>query len=73
VWPEDSAGNLQATFEVTQNPVGEVLTARLLRSSGNPKYDEAVERAILKSSPLPRAEPSEIFQRVLTLNFRPNE
>jgi colicin import membrane protein len=36
-----------------QLPTGEVLSIRMLKSSGNPAYDTAVERAILKSSPLP--------------------
>ena len=34
-------------------------------------YDEAVQRAILKSSPLPRPDRPEQFQRALTLRFRP--
>jgi len=33
-----------------------VLSARLRTSSGNRAYDEVVERAILKSSPLPRPD-----------------
>ena len=34
-------------------------------------YDEAVQRAILKSSPLPKPESAEMFRRSLTLKFRP--
>ncbi len=42
-------------------------------SSGNRAYDEAVERAILKSSPLPKPDQAEVFQRQLSLKFRPLE
>jgi colicin import membrane protein len=41
------------------------------RSSGNPAYDEAVYRAILKSSPLPKPDNPALFERRLELRFRP--
>jgi colicin import membrane protein len=66
-------GNPEAVFEVNQLPTGEVLDVRLTKSSGNPAYDQAVERAILKSSPLPKPDQPEVFQRRLMLRFRPNE
>jgi len=44
---------------------------QLRKSSGTRAYDDAVQRAILKSSPLPRPERAEIFTRALTLKFRP--
>jgi colicin import membrane protein len=69
----DVPGNPQATFEVSLLPTGEVLNVRLTRSSGSAAYDQAVERAILKSSPLPKPDQQEVFQRQLTLNFRPLE
>jgi colicin import membrane protein len=71
VLPPDLAGNPEALFEVVQLPTGEILSVELRRSSGVRAYDEAVQRAILKSSPLPRPERSELFQRALTLKFRP--
>ena len=66
-------GNPEAVFSVIQLPTGEVLTATLTKSSGNPAYDQAVERAILKSSPLPRPDQADVFKRELTLKFRPQE
>ncbi|MBS0320322.1 MAG: TonB C-terminal domain-containing protein, partial [Proteobacteria bacterium] len=42
-------------------------------SSGVRAYDEAVQRAILKSSPLPRPDDPGAWQRQLRLNFRPKE
>jgi len=73
VLPPDLAGNPQAEFDVTLLPTGEVLSVKLARSSGNRALDDAWERAILKSSPLPRPSKPEIFVRDLRLKFRPSE
>jgi colicin import membrane protein len=69
--PSELAGNPEAIFDVVQLPTGEILEATLRKSSGNRAYDDAVQRAIIKSSPLPRPDRPEHFQRVLTLKFRP--
>ena len=71
--PADIAGNPEAVFEVVQLPTGEIIDATLRKSSGNRAYDDAVQRAIIKSSPLPRPERPELFQRTLTLKFRPQD
>ena len=67
------AGNPDAVFDVVQLPNGEVLSAKLRKSSGNTAYDTAVERAIFKSSPLPKPDKPEFFQRELALTFRPHD
>ncbi len=69
--PPDLPGNPEAIFEVVQLPTGEIIDATLKKSSGFRAYDEAVQRAIQKSSPLPRPDRPELFQRTLTLRFRP--
>jgi colicin import membrane protein len=71
--PSDLKGNPEVIFDVVQLPTGDVLSARLRKSSGNKDYDDAVERAILKSSPLPRPDRPDQFQRELTLKFRPKD
>lgn len=71
ILPIDLKGNPEAIFVVIQLPTGEVLSVKLKKSSGNRNYDAAVERAILKSSPLPKPERSELFSRELILTFRP--
>jgi colicin import membrane protein len=75
VMPPDVVGNPQAEFEVFLIPTGEVLNVKLSRSSGNPAYDNAVERAIRKASPLPLpTDPALVGRfRELKLKFRPNE
>jgi len=71
VLPPDLKGNPEAIFDVVQLPTGEVLSVKLRKSSGHAGYDLAVERAVLKSSPLPRPDRPELFQRALELKFRP--
>jgi colicin import membrane protein len=56
---------------VTQLPSGEVISVKVKKSSGNPALDAAVERAILKSSPLPKPEQSDLFDRLLNIPYRP--
>jgi colicin import membrane protein len=75
VLPSDIKGNPEAIFNVIQLPTGEVLedSVRLVKSSGNKLYDEAVERAIRKSSPLPKPDRPDQFRRELQLKFRPQE
>lgn len=71
--PPGLSGNPEAVFEVDQLPSGEVLAIRLKRSSGIPALDDAIERSIKRSSPLPLPEQRELFQRTLELRFRPLE
>jgi colicin import membrane protein len=73
VMPLDMKGNPEAVFVVIQLPTGEVLSAKLRKSSGVPAYDVAVERAILKSSPLPKPDKGELFERELILKFHPHD
>jgi colicin import membrane protein len=71
VLPPGIKGNPEALFLVTQLPTGEVLDAKLVISSGHAAYDDAVHRAILKSSPLPKPDSAGLFERELKLTFRP--
>jgi len=71
VLPPELPGNPEAVFEVVQLPTGEIIDAVLRKSSGVRAYDDAVQRAIIKSSPLPRPDRPDLFHRTLTLKFRP--
>jgi colicin import membrane protein len=68
---EGIPGNPAALVDVVQLPTGEVLSVRVRKSSGYPRYDEAIERAILKASPLPLPPSRDLFDRELKLTFRP--
>lgn len=71
VVPPEIRGNPEAVFDVTQLPSGEIVTVRLKRSSGHAALDAAIERAILKSNPLPKPQPADLFERSLELRFKP--
>jgi colicin import membrane protein len=66
-------GNPEAIFDVTLLPTGEVIQVRKRKSSGNPGYDDAIERAINKSSPLPQPDSPGVFRRQLELHFHPQD
>ena len=73
VLPPSIQGNPEAIFEVSQLPTGEVLNVRLKHSSGNPALDTAIERAIRKSSPLPKPDDPSLFKRELEIKYKPLE
>lgn len=51
--PDNLPGNPEAEFEVNVLPTGEITKISLTKSSGNAAFDQAVQRGIEKSSPLP--------------------
>jgi colicin import membrane protein len=75
VQPPNVSEDARAEFLVTLLPGGDVLTAKLIKSSGNKAYDDRVERAILKSSPLPLPQDVQLFNRFreLDLTFKPDK
>ena len=66
-------GNPVSVFAVTLLPNCEVLKITLQKSGGNKAYDDEVERAILRASPLPKPDKAEVFDRELRLTFRPKD
>ena len=72
VLPSGIVGNPEAQFAVTQLPTGEILPPVVIKKlSGNKALDEAVERAILKSSPLPKPKNPKDFERTLGISYKP--
>jgi colicin import membrane protein len=71
--PSEIKGNPEVVFNIVQLPTGEVLSVRLVKTSGNALLDSAVERAILKSSPLPKPDRPEQWLREFNISFRPLE
>lgn len=70
--PEDLGGNPVVTYLVTQELNGVIVGVELVKSSGSDKWDQAVEKAIKKSSPLPLASDGSVERR-LELRFTPKE
>lgn len=72
VFTEDIAGNPTAEVEVRTTPDGTILQPRLLKSSGNKAWDEAVIKAIIRTETMPK----DVDGRVPTpmiLEFRPKD
>ncbi len=68
--------NPELKFDIGLLPTGELSgSPKLVKSSGNSACDEAVERAIIASEPLPLPNDSSLFSqfRNLKLKFRPND
>jgi colicin import membrane protein len=66
---------LRAEFMVTLLPGGTVLNVKRYKPSGDAQYDDAVERAIYKSQPLPLPPDVALFKnfRELKLGFEPEK
>lgn len=75
VEPPDVSKKMRAEFMVTLLPGGMVLNTKLSKTSGDVRYDDAVERAILKSQPLPLPPDVAMFKnfRELKLGFEPEQ
>ena len=53
---KEVAGNPSVEYDVYTDPSGNVLSAKLRKTSGNPYWDETAYNAILKTGKLPRDE-----------------
>lgn len=75
VMPPDVSNDARAEFSVRLGPGGTVLLVELKKSSGNEAYDNAVDRAIRKSEPLPLPPDAALLNRFRELNlvFKPTE
>lgn len=68
--PEGTSPQIYADFQVDLLPTGEILAVKLLKPSGLPGYDAAVERAIRRTDPFPRKRDGSVDRSVL-IRFRP--
>ena len=72
VYPDAVAGNPRAEVEVRAAPDGTIVSTRLLRSSGNKTWDDAVLRALEKTETLPRDVDGRVPAN-LVIGFRPKD
>jgi colicin import membrane protein len=61
----DVPGNPRAEFRIEQLPTGEIISVKKVKSSGVPSFDDAVEKGIIKSSPLPKKKDGTVERSVL--------
>jgi colicin import membrane protein len=72
ILPQNIQGNPEAVFQIRLLPTGDVLPdVRVEKSSNNRALDDAIVRAILKSSPLPKPDDPGVFDRRIELTYRP--
>jgi colicin import membrane protein len=68
--PLGSPPGLSCVVQVKLIPGGEVVGTRVVRSSGNRLFDESVERAVQKASPLPLPDDPALFKYFREINFK---
>lgn len=68
----DVPGNPSATFKIEQLPTGEIISVRKAKGSGIGAFDDAVERGINNSSPLPKKKDGTV-ERTIEVTIRMKE
>jgi colicin import membrane protein len=69
--PDTVTGSPEVEVQIRILPGGEVLDIAIVKRSGNPTYDTAIERAIRSASPLPVPPAnSELFPQFRELNLK---
>lgn len=76
--PPSARNNMQTELALRLVPTGEVVSVRVVKSSGNPAFDRSAESAVLKAGRFPELQqlPARVFEqnfRRLTLMFRPED
>lgn len=72
VYPDAVSGNPRAVVEVRAAPDGTIVGRRIIQSSGNKAWDEAVLRALDKTETLPRDVDGRVPSS-LEIGFRPQD
>lgn len=72
VFTEELAGNPTAEVEVNTSPDGTIVGRKLIKSSGNRTWDDAVLKAVDKTEVLPRDVDGRVPSS-LTISFRPKD
>lgn len=67
--PVGVAKGLKCVVSVRLAPGGEVLSAKVVRSSGNATFDRSVENAVYKAAPLPLPEDPTLFDNFREIEF----
>ena len=69
---KDVPGNPRVEFKIQQLPTGEIISVKKTKPSGIPAFDDAVERAINNSSPLPKKKDGTV-DRSIDVGFKLKE
>jgi colicin import membrane protein len=71
--PASARSGIVCSIEVTQVPGGEVTQVHVTNCNGDEAVRQSIENAVYRASPLPEPPDPALFQRNLTLVFKPNE
>lgn len=69
--PASTTNDMYCEVLVTQNRLGDVQSVRTIKCQGDTAFQQSVERAVLKASPLPDPPSPEVFEREIQFIFRP--
>ena len=72
VFTDAIEGNASAEVEVRSSPTGTIMSQRLVKSSGNKAWDEAVIKAIIRTETMPRDVDGRVPSPMI-LEFRPRD
>jgi colicin import membrane protein len=67
--PAGNIKGLKCVVRVRVIPGGEVVSAQVTRSSGNRVFDDSVEKAVFKASPLPMPKDPDVAARMREIDF----
>ena len=73
VRPANAEVGLECIVNVRQLPGGEVVDVSIGRCNGDQTVKRSIESAVYKASPLPMPRDPSVFERSLTLIFKPKE
>lgn len=73
VQPPSATAGMECIAHITQVASGEVISVRIGRCNGDSAVRRSIENAIHRASPLPTPEDPSVFERQITLEFRPRE
>ena len=71
--PASVVDDLECVVNVSQLPSGEVTAVSIGKCNGDDSVKRSIEAAVNKASPLPRPSNPSLFQRNLTITFRPEQ
>ena len=69
--PASTTKDMFCDVIITQNRAGTVLSVKTEKCKGDKAFQQSVEGAVLRASPLPDAPSSDVFDRTIRFGFRP--
>lgn len=73
VRPASAKVGMECVANIKQAPGGEVLTVSIGQCNGDAAVRQSIEAAIYRASPLPQPEDPSVFDREISLIFKPEE